>query len=223
MYMDSADGLGKFRLPKFPKFGRKIPGIIPIGPMMWAGVPGRKKRAYAPVSPAEISTPAPLVEPMHYQELLPSPVAPMPAPVTTATAPAAMPVYSETPAETSASAYAGWYPPEPEITGAPADMPIISAQEFEAAASTESDYLEGLGQDEGSSWGDIATSAAKEILAAQSSKRRAKELQMQQQQMAMYKPLAKPGFDMQKMLIPIALGGAALFIFMGMRRKKRAR
>lgn len=114
-----------------------------------------------------------------------------------------------------------WMPPEPPGDNAPDDLPIISAPENEAESDAEYGWLQGLS--EGAKWGDIFTSAASEIIAAQKAKRREKQVAAQRAAMTSFDPSgggAYSGYSTGNWVIPVALGVGGLLLFMRMNKRR---
>lgn len=238
MYEENMHGLGKFKFKKLFKKATKMLKKHPLAPMpvkTWALMKKKKKILPLPVIKKK-PLPAPQVIPENYQEPLPSPVKQeLPPYWNTGWNPQAddvrfsinQPEYQpqqspSTYGQPSPSTYGMEFEditedfddqPEP----APNDLPLITAGEFEQDFSDESDYLEGLAESD--SWSDIFTGAASELLAQQRAKREAKARAAQNANMQMY---ARPqtGFDLNKLMLPAALGLGALF-FLTMKKGRR--
>lgn len=192
------------------------------------------------------AAPAPAVEPTYYQEPLPSP-APMPyyQPQYYQAQPAPQPQYRraqpapqpqpylrepsarDIPEEYYAAPSSSiqdeqpFHAPESNDDYGTSNLPIVSASEFEASDDSEYGWLEGLS--EGTSWGDIFTGAASELLANQRAKREAKQVAVQRAAMLQFQRpgvASVAGFDLNRLLIPAALGLGGLFIFMQMKKRR---
>lgn len=218
-YIDysGVDGLGRFKL----RFGKKkkrvaaapAPEPAPVTPVI--------QQPAAPVTPA---VPAPMMTTM--------PV-PSPAPVPYSPATPA-PMYRQAEPEYEGGEESATYQVDtPTYSGADYGSPFDTASmsptmvmQESSAEQTDDDYIQGLA--EGSSWTDIFTGAASEILASQKAKREAKAVATQQAaaQKALatqYRPIGGAFgniFTPQNIMIigAVGLGGILL---LKMLRKKR--
>lgn len=239
MYQEAQmDGLaGRKKKGGFKGKFKKLLALNPLIPL-----PAQKKLMGKKKRPAATASPAPIVEPTYYQEPLPSPApepmmyddpepirytrpVPMPAPGGYSTMPVKRPYYEPSARDIPAEYYAApgveteqpFYQPKPE----PGDdystnnLPIVSANEFEASDDSEYGWMEGLS--EGAAWGDIFTGAASELVARQRERRENK----QRAAMTQYRsPVETGGMNMNNMLIPAALGLGGLFLFMRMKKRR---
>lgn len=96
------------------------------------------------------------------------------------------------------------------------NLPIVSAPEFEASDDSEYGWMEGLS--EGAAWGDIFSGAASELLARQREKREVKSMARQQAAMTAYNLPKTQGFNLNNMLIPIALAAGGFLLFKSMKK-----
>lgn len=245
MYYDNMSGLGKFKFKKIFKKATKALMKHPLAPLPIKAMAMKKMKKKKTIA----VSPSPAVEQSYEQEpqFTTMPVQPMPSysqpqPVPY---PQPMPSYSQPQPvpypqpmepvqdylpqdifnaarsfapEPSPSMYPFDYVPEETETGTE-NLPVVRANEFEEMYDGEQAYLEGLAQ--GSSWGDIFTGAASEILASQRAKREAKAEAARQAQYSQYKTTSMPsvgGFSLEKMMIPLAIAAGGLFLLM---RKKR--
>lgn len=101
---------------------------------------------------------------------------------------------------------------------------IIAAPEFDITNDTYETFetAEGWlgGLSEGGGWADLFTNVGAELLATQKAKREKKTERARQ---AQYQALDRPGmsttnFSLEKMMLPLAIAGAGIFLLM---RKKR--
>lgn len=242
MYVQSnLDGLGKFKLKKlFKKLAKTMaPPHVRLKEMKKAKA-RKAQAAAAAAAPAAEATPAPQVEPTYYQTPLPQPVpelappqyyprpmpAPAPYPVQYAEpqyAPYPVqrpePVYAPEPSPSmypsampERSDFPQWYPPDPGIEEAGADLPVIPAYESEDDMYDESNAMDGV-------FTDLFTGAATEAIARSKAKREQRKIDSQSRlypATSYDTSVPYTGFNMMS-LMPIALGLGAFLLL----RKKR--
>lgn len=240
MYMNGTDpGLGKFKF-KFKKL-KKMLMKHPFAP-----TPIRLMQKFKNKKKS-VGSPAPAVEPVYYQAPLPPPTPEIPEqrfyapPQWRNQLPAPMPEkqtqwdYNMPESDYVPESSARDIPDQYYNTSSPANraqestfnyqpesdyptenLPVVSAPEFEASNDAEYGWMEGL--NEGASWGDIFTGAASELLANQRAKREAKSMAQQRAAMANYALPKSQGFNLNSMIMPLALAAGGFLLFKSMKK-----